>query len=73
MKKGDLGGFEKLQTEGIYGKRYKESVQRLYEEVRGMRTGAFAPYYQNPLIQSLLVPLGGISGVSLIDFFLKLT
>jgi hypothetical protein len=23
LKKGDLGGFENLQKEGIYGKRYK--------------------------------------------------
>jgi hypothetical protein len=63
----------KIHAGKLTDQEHKESVQRLYEEVKGMRTGAFAPYYQNPLIQSLLVPLGGISGVSLIDFLLKLT
>jgi hypothetical protein len=52
---------------------HQESVQRLFEEVKGMRMGAFAPYYQNPLVQSLLVPLGGISGVSLLEVLWKLT
>ena len=28
MKKGDLGGFKNLQTEGIYGKRYRAWTAR---------------------------------------------
>jgi len=52
--------------------KHKESLQRLFEEVKGIQKGAFALYYQNPVIQSLLVPVGGFGGVSLIELLSKL-
>jgi hypothetical protein len=54
-------------------KDHKERLQHLIEEVKSMQRGAFAPYYNNPLVHSLLVPLGGIGGMQLLDIFSKLT
>ena len=41
-------------------------------EVRSIKQGAFAPFTQHPIVQSLLVPFGGVGGIYLIDFFTKM-
>jgi len=35
-----------------------------------MRKGAFAPFFEQPLVQAILVPLGGAGGIQLIEFLL---
>jgi hypothetical protein len=41
-------------------------------EIRSINQGAFAPFTQHPVVQSLLVPFGGVGGMYLIDFFRKM-
>jgi hypothetical protein len=36
-----------------------EQFPGLIEQVRNLRQGAFAPFFQQPLVRALLVPLGG--------------
>jgi hypothetical protein len=52
---------------------HKEDLQRLLNEVKAIQRGAFAPYYQNPVVNSLLVPVGGVGGMQLLDLLSKLT
>jgi hypothetical protein len=42
------------------------------DEVRSIRQGAFAPFTQHPVVQSLLVPFGGVGGIYLIEFLTKM-
>ncbi len=47
-------------------------IEAVLDEVRSMRQGAFTPFTQHPLLQSLLVPFGGVGGIYLIDFLTKM-
>ncbi|HME44560.1 MAG TPA: hypothetical protein VKF36_15830 [Syntrophorhabdales bacterium] len=47
-------------------------IEAALDEVRSMRQGAFAPFTQHPIVQSLLVPFGGVSGIYLVDFLAKM-
>ena len=47
-------------------------IQYVLNEVKAIRTGAFASYLQQPVLQSLLVPIGGISGVKVLEFLANL-
>jgi hypothetical protein len=42
FEKGDLGGFEKLQTEGIYGKRYNYIIGACTKQSFAKRSGSQA-------------------------------
>jgi hypothetical protein len=42
------------------------------ESVKSIRAGAFAPYIQNPVVQALMVPFGGVGGMYALDFLGKL-
>ncbi len=42
----------------------------LIEQVRSLRKGAFAPFFEQPLVQAVLVPLSGAGGVKLLDYLL---
>ena len=42
----------------------------LIADVRALRKGAFAPFFEQPLVQAILVPLGGAGGVQLLDWLL---
>lgn len=48
---------------------YLESVLR---DVETIRRGAFAPYLQNPVLQTLLVPFGGLGGLQLLDLLSRI-
>lgn len=47
-----------------------EQFPGLIEQVRNMRQGAFAPFFEQPLVKALLVPLGGAGGIQLLDLVL---
>ena len=47
-----------------------EPYKRLIAQVEGMQTGAFAPFFDQPLLKALLVPLGGAGGTQLFDYLL---
>jgi hypothetical protein len=44
-----------------------EQFPGLIEQVRNLRQGAFAPFFQQPLVRALLVPLGGAGGIQLLE------
>jgi hypothetical protein len=58
---------EPLSTES------SERLKYVLDEVKKAHTGAFAPYLQQPMVQALLVPLGGVGGMKLLDFLTNLT
>jgi hypothetical protein len=51
--------------EGLAG-----TFEDLLQDVRTLRRGAFAPFFEQPLVQAILVPLGGAGGVQLLDWLL---
>ena len=48
-------------------------IQHVLSEVKAIKTGAFASYVQQPALQSLLVPLGGISGLKVLELLSNLS
>ena len=47
-------------------------IEFVLDQVRSVRQGAFTPFTQHPVLQSLLVPFGGVGGVYLVDFLAKM-
>jgi hypothetical protein len=55
------------------GDRYKELAEQfpaLIQQVRDQRDGAFAPFFEQPLVRALLVPLGSAGSVQLLEAFM---
>jgi hypothetical protein len=50
--------------------RLAERFSDLIAQVRNLRQGAFAPFFEQPLVQAILVPLGGAGGVQLIEYLM---
>jgi hypothetical protein len=48
-------------------------VRIVLDEVKSMCQGAFTPFFQNPVVQALFVPFGGVGGLTLLDFLNKIT
>lgn len=44
--------------------------EALIDQVRHLRQGAFAPFFEKPIVQAILVPLGGAGGVQLIQLLM---
>ena len=63
--------FNTLKEEKPSSERIKQ-IESVLDEVRSIRQGAFAPFTQNPVVQSLLVPFGGVGGIYLIEFLTKM-
>ena len=59
-----------LQGRGDKYKALAERFPTLIDKVRRLRQGAFAPFFEQPLVQAILVPLGGAGGVQLIEMFM---
>jgi hypothetical protein len=51
-------------------KELQEPFKRLMAAVEAERRGAFAAFFDQPLLKALLVPLGGAGGAQLIEYFL---
>jgi hypothetical protein len=49
-----------------------KQIESVLGEVRSIKEGAFAPFTQHPLVQSLLVPFGGVGGIYLVEFLTKM-
>ena len=54
-----LGGVQQGELVAPY--------ERLIKSVENNQTGAFAPFFEQPFVRALLVPLGGAGGVQLFD------
>lgn len=47
-----------------------EPFKRLITQVENNQKGAFAPFFEQPLLKAILVPLGGAGGTRLFDYLL---
>lgn len=59
-----------LKGAGSDFKELAEIFPDLIEQVRKMREGAFAPFFEQSLVQAILVPLGGAGGIQLIELLM---
>lgn len=50
--------------------KFKDAFPDLIDQVRRLREGAFAPFFEQSLVQAILVPLGGAGGVQLLDLLI---
>lgn len=50
--------------------KFTDGFPDLIEQVRKLREGAFAPFFEQSLVQAILVPLGGAGGVQLISLLM---
>jgi hypothetical protein len=50
-----------------------KQIQVLMEHIRNTQEGAFAPVSQQPALQALLLPFGGLGGVQLIEYLMSFT
>lgn len=48
----------------------QEPFKRLIAQVENEQRGAFAPFFEQPLLKAVLVPLGGAGGTQLFDYLL---
>ena len=60
-----------LATEPVNQEKMKR-IEFVLKEISVLKEGAFAPFTQQPLLQALLVPFGGVGGVFMVDFFSKM-
>jgi hypothetical protein len=60
-----------LATEPVNQEKMKR-IEFVLKEISLLKEGAFAPFTQQPLLQALLVPFGGVGGVFMVDFFSKM-
>lgn len=61
---------DRIWLEGA-GDNYKmlaKQFPNLIDQVRNLRQGAFAPFFEQPLVRAILVPLGGAGGIQLLEF-----
>lgn len=56
-----------LQGAGATYKLLAEHFPSLIKQVEDLRKGAFAPFFEQPLVRAVLVPLGGVGGIQLLD------
>jgi hypothetical protein len=54
------------------GEEPMEHLKYMLAEIKSARTGAFSSYLKSPVWRSLLVPFGGVSIVTLLDYISKL-
>jgi hypothetical protein len=69
--------LERMQADLVWlkgaGGRWADLAERypaLIEQARGLKGGAFAPLFEQPIVRAALVPLGGAGGVQLLDLLL---
>ncbi len=62
-----------LQTDLIRSPITAEQINLLMERIRNNREGAFAPVSQQPALQALLLPFGGLGGMQLIEYLMSFT
>jgi len=68
--------LESMETDLLWlkgaGDKYEKLAKQfpaLIDQVRNLREGAFAPFFEQPLVQAILVPLGGAGGIQLLQMF----
>jgi hypothetical protein len=61
----------KVYADENISQKHKERLEFVLNEVKSIKQGAFAPFFQQPVLHSLYVSLGGIGGLALLEYFLK--
>ncbi len=61
------GNLAMATNQGTAEKRVK-GIEQLVKEIESIRTGAFAPFSELPVIRAMLIPSGGIGLLSLLDY-----
>ncbi len=59
-----------LKGSGPAYKELSDQFPSLIAQVREMREGAFAPFFEQPLVRAIMVPLGSAGGMQLLEAFL---
>src|SRR5262249_16833569 len=49
----------------------REKIERIRSEIEGMNSGAFASFFQNPVVGALLLPLAGGGGLAALETLLS--
>ncbi len=62
----------RLLWRGQRNEAWEKQIAWVLDEVGTIREGAFAPFSQHPVLQSLIVPFGGVGGMFLIDLLAKM-
>jgi hypothetical protein len=47
-------------------------IEFMIEKVSAVRQGAFVPFMQHPVVQSLFIPFGGVGGIYIVEFLAKM-
>lgn len=63
--------LEELGLDTPRSKALLPQLETLLEAVRGMRQGAFSPWFQHPIVRAVLMPFGGIGLLTAIDALVK--
>jgi hypothetical protein len=51
---------------------HAKKINVVLQEIKSIDEGAFLPFMQHPIVQTLLLPFGGIGGAYLIDYLEKM-
>jgi hypothetical protein len=67
-----LGKMDQLISQSIGRKdeRGRQTFGRIKEEIANMQSGAFASFYQNPVLRAILIPLGGGGSMAALEMLL---
>lgn len=47
-------------------------IELMIDEIQSLRRGAFAPWFQHPIVRAILIPFGGVGTVAVLDVLSKL-
>jgi hypothetical protein len=57
-----------LKGNGEEGRRLADQIQVMINQIGAFKSGAFAPYSQQPFLRALLLPLGSYGGSALLEY-----
>ncbi|MCI0467280.1 MAG: hypothetical protein L0Y57_09805 [Beijerinckiaceae bacterium] len=59
---------EIIRSKGLEDGRLSGQLEALLDRVRSLREGAFSPFYDQPVVRAMLLPLSTIGGTALLEF-----
>ncbi|MCI0736185.1 MAG: hypothetical protein L0Y50_07930 [Beijerinckiaceae bacterium] len=59
---------EIIRSKGFEDGRLSGQLEALLDRVKSLRDGAFSPFYDQPVVRALLLPLSTIGGTALLEF-----
>ncbi len=49
-----------------------DQIQLMITEIRELKRGAFAPFFQHPIVRAIVIPFGGVGTVALLDVLIAM-